>query len=525
MSNVNQVGKYQLVAEIARGGMGIVYLAVATGRAGFSKLLVLKELKPELAEEPAYLEMFFEEARLAARLSHPNISQIYEVDSDEGRHFIVMDYLDGRALSRVLRRRDPQFTLAMALRVLCEVLQGLEYAHTLADYDGTPIGIVHRDVTPQNVFITFDGQVKLVDFGIAKSNDSRIETRAGTLKGKPAYMSPEQVTGTVDLRADIFAVGAMLFEAVAGRRVWANRPDVEILTGLIKGEIPALAEVAPSAAPELLRVCAKAMAVSPAGRYQSAAEMRVDLERFLASSEGGAVSAREVGQRVATMFETERLQTRAAIETHVATATAGALGPSLPKLIAGRMEGTPSGAGSNSNKLRYSSAPSLRTPEGSAMPPAPVEATAPMAQNKRAGFLALALGGFALLAGIVLLASVGRSKGELPVNATILPRPEAPASTASVSVSAPAPAPPASSVAIAPMPDAGATQEPPKPGYGGDRGGQSLGRGRPSHVEPVAAPPPPPPPSVPAPPPAAKPDCDPPFYFNGTKKVFKPGCL
>src|SRR5262245_54146628 len=139
--------------------MGIVYLAIARGPARFSKLLVLKQLKPELVEDPSFLEMFLEEARLAARLNHPNIVQTYEVGHDENRHFIVMDYLEGVTLARLLRKRSPKFTLNMQLRVISEALSGLHYAHTLTDFNGTSLGIVHRDATPQNVFITYDGQI------------------------------------------------------------------------------------------------------------------------------------------------------------------------------------------------------------------------------------------------------------------------------------------------------------------------------------------------------------------------------
>src|SRR5262249_34944227 len=153
-------------------------------------------------------------------LTHPNIVQTYEVGSEGNRHFIVMDYLNGRSLSRVLRRKPDAFTRGMHLRILCEVLQGLDYAHNLVDFDGSPIGIVHRDVNPQNVFITFDAQIKLVDFGIAKSLDSQLETRTGVLKGKPGYMAPEQLSGIVDTRCDIFAVGAMMWEAITKKRLW-----------------------------------------------------------------------------------------------------------------------------------------------------------------------------------------------------------------------------------------------------------------------------------------------------------------
>src|SRR5262249_30356262 len=161
-------------------------------------------------------------------------------------------------------------TLGMHLRVICEALSGLHYAHTLADLDGTPFGIVHRDATPQNVFVTYDGQVKLVDFGLAKALDSTVETSTGVLNGKPSYMAPEQIGGDVDSRADVFTAGVMIWEAVAGRRMWHQKSDVEILTNIMKGDLPSLTEVAPDAPTGIVRIVAKALSKARENRYLSA---------------------------------------------------------------------------------------------------------------------------------------------------------------------------------------------------------------------------------------------------------------
>src|SRR5262249_40130772 len=150
---------------------------------------------------------------------------------EEGdRHFLVMEYLEGVTLSCVLRKRSPEFKLAMQLRILSEVLEGLHYAHTLRDFNGKPLAIVHRDVTPQNVFLTYDGQVKLLDFGVAKAIDTNLETRAGFMKGKPSYMAPEQLNGVVDPRIDVYAAGVILWEAISGRKMWLGRSEIEILS-------------------------------------------------------------------------------------------------------------------------------------------------------------------------------------------------------------------------------------------------------------------------------------------------------
>ncbi|HEY0250814.1 MAG TPA: protein kinase, partial [Kofleriaceae bacterium] len=321
------LGKYRLIAEIARGGMGIVYLAMLQGPSGFSKLLVVKELKPELVEEPAFLQMFLEEARLAARLNHSNIVQTNEVGNDGDRYYMAMDYLDGRGLERMRRRArhlHKDMELQLQLRVLCDVLAGLEYAHTFADFDGTPLGIVHRDVSPQNVFITFEGQVKLLDFGIAKTIESANETRAGILKGKLGYMEPEQARGErVDARADVFGVGVMLWEALTGKPLRQNQTEHQILGDLIAKITPARASsVKPDVPPELDEICARALAPDRADRYHSAGALQVDLEAYLATL-GRPVTSRDLGTKIRDLFHDDRARTSSMIESYVAKARAG----------------------------------------------------------------------------------------------------------------------------------------------------------------------------------------------------------
>src|SRR5579859_6512235 len=203
-------GRYRLLAELGEVGMGNVYLAVARGPGGFNKLCVLKVLRPLLAQERASVKSFLSEGRLAVRLSHPNVVQTFEVAENAGRQAIVMEYLEGRSLAQIAERAQGEraMPIAMQLHVLGCVLAGLHYAHELSDFDGKPLGIVHRDVSPQNVFVTFDGQVKLLDFGIAKARHAgSVHTSTGIVKGKIRYMAPEQMSGeTVDRRADLFAV-------------------------------------------------------------------------------------------------------------------------------------------------------------------------------------------------------------------------------------------------------------------------------------------------------------------------------
>ncbi|HEX6240152.1 MAG TPA: serine/threonine-protein kinase, partial [Polyangiales bacterium] len=214
------LGNYNLLASLATGGMAKVYLALRAGPAGFNKLLVVKVLRddgPGGVEDG--LSMFWDEARLAAQLVHPNIVHTYEVGENQGEYFLAMEYLDGqsyRAVSKRAAGRGP-LSLAEHLRILSESARGLHYAHQLKDFSGQPLGVVHRDVSPQNIFVTYDGQVKVLDFGIAKTRDAEHKTQVGVIKGKIDYMAPEQLRGSeLDGRADVFALGVMLWEAISG---------------------------------------------------------------------------------------------------------------------------------------------------------------------------------------------------------------------------------------------------------------------------------------------------------------------
>jgi serine/threonine protein kinase len=314
--------KYRDIAELGRGGMGHVYLCVASGPAGFSKLLVVKRLRPDLADDPELLDMFMREARLAARLSHPNIVQTNEVGSDAKGHFIAMEYLDGQSLHGVLGRcRDEKRTLPrpLHLRALSETLAGLHYAHELADFDGTPLNCVHRDATPHNIFITYDGQVKLVDFGIAKiSMLGAQQTTTGVLKGKVHYMAPEQVEAKSgspkpDRRADVFSVGVMLWEAATGIRMWKGRSEPQIINMLMNGAIPRPRELAPDIPERLEAIVMKALERNPDDRYPTAEALQLDLDAYL-DSLGEKASTRELGRFVATMFADTRAELRVVIE-------------------------------------------------------------------------------------------------------------------------------------------------------------------------------------------------------------------
>lgn len=320
-SEVSPQRRYRLIAEIGRGGMAEVYLAVAQGPGGFNKLVVLKKALQDLALQPDILAMFLDEARLTARMNHPNVVQTYEFGEEDGRHFLAMEFLDGQPYSRILGRMRGQGLDAMSLahhvRVLIDTLAGLHHAHELRDFDGTALHVVHRDVTPQNVFVTYDGSIKVVDFGIAKAQDSSSRTVTGEIKGKVTYMSPEQVRGEpLDRRTDIFAVGVMLWEAIVGRRMWKDLPDMTVVHELLQGRVPSLRAAAPHVPPDLARICERALAPDREGRYPSALAMQRDLEAFAVMS-GTRVDGPEVGRVVSEWFDEERRRVRGVIEAQL----------------------------------------------------------------------------------------------------------------------------------------------------------------------------------------------------------------
>ena len=302
-----------------------MHLAVARGTGGVQKLVVLKALLPQLSEESNAASAFLEEARLAAQLNHPNVVQTYEVGVEGGRHVIVMEYLEGQSLSRVVstaRQLGQSLDEAMHLRILIEMLEGLDYAHGLKGFDGSPLQIVHRDISPQNVFVTYDGQVKILDFGIAKASTTSTHTDVGILKGKIAYMSPEQITGApIDKRWDIYAVGCMLWSAATGRKMWQDCNDVQIVRELMARRIPTPRSVTPDCPLALERIIMKALAADPNQRYATARELQADLEQY-AETLHHTVKQRDIGRCLTNLFGETRAAFNARMEHELVTVLA-----------------------------------------------------------------------------------------------------------------------------------------------------------------------------------------------------------
>jgi serine/threonine protein kinase len=305
--------RYKPLVQLGEGGSARVTLAVTQGR--FNKVVVLKSLLPCLASEAEFVRMFVTEARLSSRLNHPNVVQVNDVFSDGGLPTLVMEYVEGQALSSILKRAAAELPLELHLFILCEVLAGLQHAHDQRDYDGSTLNLVHRDVSPQNVVVSYDGQVKVLDFGIAKANGLASHTRTGVIRGKLRYMAPEQVRGEVmDRRVDVFAIGVMLWEALTKQRMWQGLQDREVMRRIAAGEIDRPSDVAPGCDPELERLCLKALAPSADDRFQSAAELRTELEDFL-SSRSVTLPGKRVGAFMKKHFGVDCERTRRRVQT------------------------------------------------------------------------------------------------------------------------------------------------------------------------------------------------------------------
>lgn len=293
-------GRYEVITEIASGGMATVYLGRALGAAGFQRLVAIKVLHPHVAHDDDFVSMFMDEARLAARIRHPNVVPTLDLENGTDGLFLVMEFVEGDSLLGLLRsahRAQTRIPVPVVLRIVLDVLQGLHAAHELTGDRGEPLRLVHRDVSPHNILVGVDGIARITDFGIARAEERLGVTREGQVKGKLAYMAPEQTTGKpVDRRADLFSTGVVLWECLTGRRLFHGQTDGEVLHNLLDKPIPRLREVVPELPSELDTVCAKALSRDPDERFQTAAQFADALEEA-----GGAVgigSARAVAKYV-----------------------------------------------------------------------------------------------------------------------------------------------------------------------------------------------------------------------------------
>jgi eukaryotic-like serine/threonine-protein kinase len=497
-------GRYVLSGAIARGGMATIHIARLVGAEGFTRIVAAKRLHPQYLEDREFVTMFLDEARIASKISHPNVVPVLDVVQTENEVIIVQEYARGVPLDKLFascRETEHAMPEGIAITIAQGMLAGLQAAHDTTDDLGNPLGIVHRDVSPQNVIVGLDGIVKVLDFGIAKASSSAHVTKAGLFKGKVAYMPAEQLRGEATSRvSDVYSVGIVLWELLVNRRPFKGFEEAQVFNAVLQGSIPSILQVVKqqdvsparwAALVALEPIVRRALALSPAQRYPSAADMLDDLQRT-----GLARNLRDVGawaKSTGASFLMKRDQILAASETD--WRGGGAVDAAS---VSSTISGVLSSAARVSNDSSQQStsqisnvSPVAGTGVGSAVGEAP--------NNKT---MILLLGAIvALLAGVlVALVMMRTNQPVAPVLATpavvtgIVNMPEAPrpASEPVVTVLPSVPPPSVSAESL--------LKKPPQMRW-----------------------PPQPPATVTAKPPSV--DCSTPFYFEGSKKVFKPGCL
>ncbi len=301
-------GRYRLCFELAAGGMGKVFLARAEGPEGFEKLVALKRIHPHLAEERTFVEMFLDEARIASRISHPNVCSVFDFGEQDGTYYIAMDYLVGEPLSRILagcsrvEGRGGRERMLIGCRIVADACEGLHAAHELRGTRGDPLHVVHRDISPHNLFVTFDGGVKVVDFGIARAADQIHDTTTGSVKGKWAYMSPEQAHGeTVDRTTDVWSMGVVLWEVATGKRLFHRKTATKTVLAVTMEPIPKPSDADPRVPPALDAIVMRALDRDPKKRHRSARELGREILRFL-NAEGVTIGLPDIAEWLEDLF-------------------------------------------------------------------------------------------------------------------------------------------------------------------------------------------------------------------------------
>lgn len=432
-----RIDRYNLVAEIASGGMATVFLASLSGVGGFRRFVAIKRLHPHLAKEQEFVEMFLDEARLAAGIHHPHVVPILEVGASERGYYLVMEYIEGDTLARLLARAatsGQRLPPGIGVRILVDMLTGLHAAHELRDEQGEPTELVHRDVSPQNVLVGLDGNSRITDFGVARAASRLSATRAGQLKGKIAYMAPEQAVGdpTVDRRADVFSSGIVLWEVLAARRLFKAENEAATLSRVISEPIPDVREANPEIDDGVAAVVMKSLERDRDARYATCQEFADDLEKA-AMACGSISTSRDVAAYVSNVIGQDIAQQREAVRTWMARSEVSRANSDLAEVSSASVPG------------QVLSVPGGNEPSHSGLMPASIAAPlgAPLIETGGRSRAPLIIGAAALLGFVVvavLVIFMGR-KTDQP----------APASAAQVPAAAPAPSPatPAAPVATA----------------------------------------------------------------------------
>ena len=308
MSFPSRFGKFLLLERVNVGGMAEVFKAKTTGVAGFERILAIKRILPNLVEDDDFIRMFIDEARIAVQLNHANIVQIYELGKQGEHYYIAMEYIPSRDLRGILdrlRANGQLMPIAQAAHITSKVAEGLDYAHRRKDPQGSPMNIIHRDVSPQNILVGFEGEVKVIDFGIAKAANRASKTQAGVLKGKFGYMSPEQVRGLpIDRRSDIFAVGVLLYEMLTGERLFVGESDFSTLERVRNADVTPPTSFNKKISPQLEQIVLKTLAREVEDRYQWASELAHDLQAFVTDT-AGTFNARRLSASMREMYAPE----------------------------------------------------------------------------------------------------------------------------------------------------------------------------------------------------------------------------
>jgi eukaryotic-like serine/threonine-protein kinase len=369
-------GRYQLLKKLATGGMGQVFLARQQGPVGFEKLVVVKRILPHLAEEQEFVQMFFDEARIAAHLNHPNIAQIYDLGEAEGTYYIAMEYVHGDSVRSVNSRANMDrggIPLALKCRIIADAAAGLDFAHRAKSSSGQPMGLIHRDVSPQNILAGFNGSVKIIDFGVAKARGKVSHTLTGAIKGKYAYMSPEQARGEpLDPRSDVFGLGIVFYELLTSTRLFKRETENETLRAVVGAKIEPPSAITKGIPKALDVIVLKALARKRKERYESAGDFLLDVEDFLIRQRLPSTNA-HLAAFMQDLYADQLAAEKAAVEVSSATAKSAlasksasqSLSPSSSKSAeAVPLSPSRSGARTSASSASAPSKPSISRPSG-----------------------------------------------------------------------------------------------------------------------------------------------------------------
>jgi serine/threonine-protein kinase len=365
------LGRYQLLSRLAVGGMAEVFLARQGELSGFKTLVVVKKVLPHLAVKPDFIAMFLDEARIASMLDHPNIVRITEVGRAGDEYFLAMELVQGKPLASILQQSEKAKTPIphhLAALIVANAAAGLHHAHQLTDASGHPLGLVHRDVSPQNIMVSFEGSVKVIDFGIARALGRLGDTVAGSLKGKMGYMAPEQARSeNVDARADLFSLGVVLWECVAGRRLFLRENELATLRAVAYEPIPSVSKLV-EVDPALDAIVRRSVTRNIDERFQDAEEMRMALEDWVFSS--GGASTHDLASMIKAWFPAEHLQWQRAARLALDMQESDPpIEVAFPNLSTGRTEHSPTGVGPMDSSSQSYRPPPVSVPFPEPAPP------------------------------------------------------------------------------------------------------------------------------------------------------------